>query len=523
MRLINTVRCAFPVLLALFGEAYGQTSSPFPPPLEDVGHYVVNGGAGLDTGCTYRSAGPLIIRFTIPATMNPNQLNPDGTLKDPQLLIDNGVIAKEAKISFPVFDIDDKAVTSGFAPERDTVSFNGQPVVESGSVKVLSGFNNTWVNDSFRIDIGRLKFAAATSNFAQNELRIDIDTANAGPGGGEYWCMAVDWVATEFDAAYPYVLSHGINANKDTWLESDSPGVLTRMEQSGVLYKALSTAKPNGSVAGNAVDLKAQIHAFLTTVKAKKVNIIAHSKGGLDSQALATLSMPEFEVLSLGTLSTPHRGSVVADLTLLQRRMADFATNVSQDPNGYAQKFVTSKLAGGVSNGIWPGWGGGPQPPGLNDLTTQAATAAIDAGIRGNVISHVFTVGADAGPNCARDQELTNAQIDPMNPSLPLVGRLSYVYNTLRLAYRSICSYSSAAHVDTDYYLIPTGTGIHVITAMKYETTPGAAHPNDIVVGTRSANPGWGMPLGDNANTNHSTVKNGANVQKILDLTTGLR
>ena len=121
----------------------------------------------------------------------------------------------------------------------------------------------------------------------------------------------------EFDAAAPFVLAHGINAQADTWDQANAADVLTAMDESGVLYSRFSTGE-NGSVAANAQDLENQIGVFLDTVKSKKVNIIAHSKGGLDSQLLAKISKPEFEVLSLSTLSTPHRGSVVADLQLLQ-------------------------------------------------------------------------------------------------------------------------------------------------------------------------------------------------------------
>lgn len=34
-----------------------QTSSPFDPPEEKLGVYVVNSGSGLDTSCTFRGGG----------------------------------------------------------------------------------------------------------------------------------------------------------------------------------------------------------------------------------------------------------------------------------------------------------------------------------------------------------------------------------------------------------------------------------------------------------------------------------
>jgi triacylglycerol lipase len=275
---------------------FAQTTSPFPPPDQDLGKYVVNSGSGLDTGCTYRSGGPLIIKLEVPATMNKKALNADGTLQDPAKLIADKVIGSTAKISLPAYDIDDKAVTNGYAPEVDRMYFNGE------FIKTLSGFNNTWVNDSFSVDIGKVRFKSESTPSAVNEIRIDIDTANS----YEYWCMAVDWVGIEFDAAAPYVLAHGIAADAGTWEAAAAPGVLKAMDDSNVLYTRFSTANANGSVAANAMDLKSKVQGFVDTVKSKKVNVIAHSKGGLDSQALALLAPPDFEMLSLSTLSTPH-------------------------------------------------------------------------------------------------------------------------------------------------------------------------------------------------------------------------
>ncbi|MDE2368302.1 MAG: hypothetical protein KGN16_04965 [Burkholderiales bacterium] len=503
------LRCgAALALVACPSWSAAQTSSPFPPPAQDMGKYVINSGSGLDTGCTFRSGGPLLIRFAVPSPVNETQLNADGTLKDPGGMVAAKVVGQRAKISFPVYDVDDKAVTDGtYAPEIDYLSWNGQ------YIKTLAGFNNTWVNDSFEVDISQVKFYVPGKTNVVNEFRVDIDQGNI--GNGEYWCTAIDWVGIEYDAAFPFVLAHGISAGATTWDPADSPGVLDELNKRGVVYTRFSTPDPNGSVAANAAYLKGQIQAFLDPYKAKKVNLIAHSKGGLDSQMLAALAPPDFEVLSLGTLSTPHRGSVVADLTLLQRAVADIYINNGSDPNGYAQQFVTSTLAG-----FSGGFGLGPQPPGIYDLTTQNSNAAIIAGVRGNV-DNTNTIGADAGPNCSRAP--TNAEIDPMNPasSVPLLG--TYVYNRLRLAYQSICSYSSGVQVS--FQVLPSlDPTLPPTTVMTYATVQNAAaNPNDIVVGVRSANPGYGTPLGDSASTNHTTVKSSGNVHKLLDKSIPLR
>lgn len=74
------------------------------------------------------------------------------------------------------------------------------------------------------------------------------------------------------------------------------------------------TAKSDGlgTIENNATQLKRQILHVLRVTGAEKVNIIAHSKGGLDTRyMLAHLGM-EDKVASVTFLCTPHKGSEVA-------------------------------------------------------------------------------------------------------------------------------------------------------------------------------------------------------------------
>jgi triacylglycerol lipase len=58
----------------------------------------------------------------------------------------------------------------------------------------------------------------------------------------------------------------------------------------------------------------AQLAARIEALPAKRVNVIAHSMGGLDARwAIARLGLAE-RVASLVTIGTPHRGSPLADL-----------------------------------------------------------------------------------------------------------------------------------------------------------------------------------------------------------------
>lgn len=75
-----------------------------------------------------------------------------------------------------------------------------------------------------------------------------------------------------------------------------------------------------GTVEGNGLILKEKILEIVRETGCGKVNIIAHSKGGLDSRYLISgLHMGPY-VASLTTINTPHRGSALVDFL---KRMPD--------------------------------------------------------------------------------------------------------------------------------------------------------------------------------------------------------
>ena len=68
-----------------------------------------------------------------------------------------------------------------------------------------------------------------------------------------------------------------------------------------------------GSIEHNAETLKANLQKILDETGSEKVNIIAHSKGGLDARCLiSSLGMAD-KVASLTTIATPHHGSRTID------------------------------------------------------------------------------------------------------------------------------------------------------------------------------------------------------------------
>ncbi len=72
----------------------------------------------------------------------------------------------------------------------------------------------------------------------------------------------------------------------------------------------------NADVETNALHLARRIDEILLETGAEKVNIIAHSKGGLESRYLISKLGMADKVASLTTISTPHNGSRSVDLLM---------------------------------------------------------------------------------------------------------------------------------------------------------------------------------------------------------------
>ena len=69
-----------------------------------------------------------------------------------------------------------------------------------------------------------------------------------------------------------------------------------------------------GSVEHNAAMLAARIEAICASEGCEKVNIIAHSKGGLDARCAASSLGAGARIASISTVGTPHHGSETLDI-----------------------------------------------------------------------------------------------------------------------------------------------------------------------------------------------------------------
>ena len=124
---------------------------------------------------------------------------------------------------------------------------------------------------------------------------------------------------------YPIVLAHGFDASPtNRW---GFYNVLGTLRQDGHrVYVA--TVPPYASPAVRATHLRNFVDQALRETGAPKVNLLAHSMGGLDSRELISRLGYGDRVASLTTISSPHRGTRVADVALrLLPGSADDAIN----------------------------------------------------------------------------------------------------------------------------------------------------------------------------------------------------
>lgn len=109
---------------------------------------------------------------------------------------------------------------------------------------------------------------------------------------------------------YPVVLAHGMNCRDDRpifyW------GRIPKTLRACGVRVYLGGQDAWGTVAGNAEQLRRTVLEALEREGCEKVNLVAHSKGGLEARWLISRLGMADRVASLTTLSTPHYGSRAA-------------------------------------------------------------------------------------------------------------------------------------------------------------------------------------------------------------------
>lgn len=464
--------------------APGQAARINPPDSSDT-TFVADDGAGLDTGCTYRNGGPLRIEVSIDRYVG--EVDGNGYLRNVDDLIANHVISAKAAIRLPAWDIDIHGGTSSYAPEHDRLFVNNQ------DMGILTGDNEIWKLNEFQIDIRHLKFPSRSNGgaptAAKNELQINIDESNS----DEYWCMAVDWVEISFEAMAPALLVHGTNAQSGSW----EPVFTNYLTSRHIPYSNDINLIPNGTIDGNAILLRGRVNELATSFGVDHVHLIVHSKGGLDSRRFLSAHYApnppdgEPEVLSLYTITTPHHGTILSDLSMANRTYND-----PQSSNALVQEYLDNDWWADLVDG-------GPQQPALGEQTT-ANIAAFNASNTFPSKVHFYTFSADADLN--GDQTITRAEATPLIPDSIFydegeVGTLMYQI------LGNVASITVTRHTN----LLGLNEW-HVITP----NAPASFQENDLVVTVESARHSLGQEL-LSADRNHSNAKDGPTAQRILD------
>ena len=110
---------------------------------------------------------------------------------------------------------------------------------------------------------------------------------------------------------YPILMVHGMGARDRKRLSYWGRIPKALISKGARLY--FGGQDSNGSVEENALVVKQSLIRALEETGAEKVNIIAHSKGGLEARYLITSMGMADKVASLTTISTPHNGSAAMD------------------------------------------------------------------------------------------------------------------------------------------------------------------------------------------------------------------
>lgn len=289
----------------------------------DDEHFVANHGGDLDQYLFRNQRPDGRLRFNIPITryyFNPEdteiEFDSNGFLTQGavQHAINKGILPETARLTLRAYDVDEDAAG---CPEVDYIFVNNLPVPASQGQYKLSGANDTWSTPSFNIPINVLKLPQAKGNDTgptsiNNEISIRIDALNCvGPSGNPAWAVEIDWGVIEIlGSVRPIVLVHGwtgdVNSLQqlDTWLAQDGIPSGGRVN----LQRGIETIANSAPLLTNAIRHTAQEYGV------ERVNIFAHSKGGLVGRYALHTSETALMVESLVTLGTPNHGTRMADV-----------------------------------------------------------------------------------------------------------------------------------------------------------------------------------------------------------------
>ena len=291
---------------------YGN--SPVAPPDDDDSYFVTDSGEWLDRYLFRNDVPNGLLAFNIEITryysplITSSSVDANGFLL-PSVrmgLINKHLLPERATLTLQVWDVDHDA--SG-CPEVDYVYINGQQVQDPGGTgpATLSSGNATWSTWAISFPIEMLKFPTAKGSNGQpptpraNEIAIEIDVQC-----GDLWAVEVDWGSIHIPSPIrPIVLAHGWTGGTSSldalkgFLGQDGIPAADPVDLHRGIYPIAQTSP----------SLAAAINNATMEFGVDKVNIFAHSKGGLVSRhALRTAAVAQ-KTDHLITFSSPHHGT----------------------------------------------------------------------------------------------------------------------------------------------------------------------------------------------------------------------
>ncbi|KAF9996720.1 hypothetical protein BGZ80_000254 [Entomortierella chlamydospora] len=245
---------------------------------------------------------------------------------------------------------------------------------------------------------------------------------------------------------YPIVLCHGLFG-----FDKMGPDAIPHLQihyWKGI-HQALNKLGAKVIVArvprtGSIIERAEDLHKILsTTMEGSPVNFVAHSMGGLDCRYLIShIHNKNYEVLSLTTLSTPHRGSPMMDWfrdnfgvgLLLQseedamRKLGE-AAKLSKEAVQEASDALHSYLQNVAGRVMSSGYRAAPNPspisPLLNKLIPYLDTPAY-ANLTTTYCKEVFN------PNTPDDPRVSYYSYGASVPQIPLWAPLGFPWEVIK-------------------------------------------------------------------------------------------
>jgi pimeloyl-ACP methyl ester carboxylesterase len=349
------------------------------PPTKDDSHFVADTGGWLDEYLFRGDVPNGLLTFTIeidryysplitPDSVTDGFLNPS-VLEE---LLDKHLLPESATLTLQVWDVDHNVSD---CPEVDYVYINGQQVQNTagtGPATLTSG-NDTWSTWSISFPIEMLKFPTAKGSSGQrpiatsNEIAVEINVLQCmyppDDPVQERWAVEVDWGSVFIPSPIrPIIFAHGWTGDTDAfdnfenWLSQDGIPSAGQVDLSRGIQPIAQTSPALATAIINATQ----------EYGVDKLNLFAHSKGGLVSRHALRSSDVAERIERLITFGSPHHGTIWAEfpagVEIQCRRIFGSDEDAVQDCLESSQEFRRDRMRdefnyrGCTKEHWWSGW-----------------------------------------------------------------------------------------------------------------------------------------------------------------------